>query len=70
MQSCAWSESFVCSRTCGSDERVDLLRAPVRRSPLPVEVAEQPFEPREQVVADHARDADDHARRRVPAASR
>ena len=42
--------------------------ARARPSPSRRHVAEQLLERRDQVVADHARDADDHALRRVPVA--
>ncbi len=61
----AWSDSLRCSPTCGSVECGRSAGAG-RTVAVARHVAEQLFELRQQIVADHARDADDHARRRVP----
>ena len=61
----AWSDSLRCRRSCGSlvGEGSTVRR---RAGIVAAEVAEQLLELRQQAVADHAGDADDHPRRRVP----
>ena len=67
MQICAWSDSLWCTRTCGPSPAFVQRGRLERRAAVRGHLAEHALEGRDQVVADHAADADHHPVRRVPA---